>query len=234
MYKELKICNKCNIEKPISEFYKGYNQCKECRKKQSKQYYADNIQYIKERSRKYREANKEKIKEINRLYSQNNKEKIKEKDKRWYIANSEYAKKYSLEYHHNHPEVKRNWYKRKRNTVSGKLQHNISNLLHKHLKNNKSKNTKTILNNILGYSITDLKLHLELLFEDWMTWDNHGKTALHPKMTWHIDHIKPINTFNITSIYDEDFKKCWALENLRPLDSYTNVRRPKTGSDLIN
>ena len=88
------------------------------------------------------------------------------------------------------------------------------------------------IKNLLGYSIQELKEHLEAQFEDWMTWDNLGLTAKELKQTWQIDHIKPVNTFNITSTDCEDFKKCWALENLRPLDSYINATRPDDGSDI--
>ena len=56
-----------------------------------------------------------------------------------------------------------------------------------------------------------------------MTWDNYGKFG------WHIDHIKPINTFNITDQYCDDFKKCWALANLRPLWWKDNLIRSKKG-----
>ena len=37
---------------------------------------------------------------------------------------------------------------------------------------------------------------------------------------------------SIASKYHEEFKKCWVLDNLRPLDSYINNRRPKDGSDI--
>ena len=88
------------------------------------------------------------------------------------------------------------------------------------------------IKNILGYSIEELKEHLEHQFEDWMNWDNLGLTANKEKETWQIDHIIPVNTFNIKEIGDEEFRKCWALDNLRPLDSYINNRRPKDGSDI--
>lgn len=34
---ETKICSKCGIEKPLSEFDEGRNQCKECRRAYRKQ-----------------------------------------------------------------------------------------------------------------------------------------------------------------------------------------------------
>jgi len=68
--------------------------------------------------------------------------------------------------------------------------------------------------NMVGYTVEDLMKHLESLFEVGMTWENREE--------WHIDHIIPLAYFNYTSPEDEDFKKCWALENLQPLWAYDN------------
>jgi len=76
--------------------------------------------------------------------------------------------------------------------------------------------------NILGYTSTDLRIHIELQWKDEMTWDNYGRGG------WHIDHIQPINTFPIGT----DPGVVNALSNLRPLWEYENLRRPKDGSDL--
>jgi hypothetical protein len=48
-----------------------------------------------------------------------------------------------------------------------------------------------------------------------MTWDNYGE--------WHIDHIIPISAFNFNSPEDFDFKRCWALKNLRPIWAHDNL-----------
>lgn len=56
-----------------------------------------------------------------------------------------------------------------------------------------------------------------------MNWENHGKG----KGKWHIDHIKPISSFNITSYKCNDFKQCWSLNNLRPLWSHENQSRKR-------
>jgi hypothetical protein len=72
---------------------------------------------------------------------------------------------------------------------------------------------------ILGYGIDELRAHLEKQFEPWMNWDNYG---LHG---WHIDHIIPISVFNYQTVEDLDFKRCWALKNLRPLGAYDNYTK---------
>ena len=69
----------------------------------------------------------------------------------------------------------------------------------------------------LDFTMEELRTHLESQFEDWMNWNNHG--------LWHIDHIKPVASFNCTSMEDEEFKECWALTNLRPLKDTENMRK---------
>lgn len=72
----------------------------------------------------------------------------------------------------------------------------------------------------IGYSIEALKRHLEKQFLPGMTWENYGK--------WHIDHIIPKAAFNIESVNDIDFKRCWALKNLRPLWAHDNCSKRDT------
>jgi len=74
----------------------------------------------------------------------------------------------------------------------------------------------------LGYNASDLCAHLEAKFDAHMTWDNHGRgNGYH----WHIDHIKPQMDFPYTSLDDINFKKCWDLSNLRPLEQKENIRQ---------
>jgi hypothetical protein len=70
---------------------------------------------------------------------------------------------------------------------------------------------------IVGYTLEDLVNHLESQFQEGMTWDNYGQ--------WHVDHILPVNSFNIQELGDEEFLKCWALENLQPLWAADNIRK---------
>jgi hypothetical protein len=70
---------------------------------------------------------------------------------------------------------------------------------------------------VVGYNIEDLKEHLERQFLPGMSWENIGK--------WHIDHKVPIAAFNYKTIDDIDFKRCWALENLRPMWALENMKK---------
>ena len=71
---------------------------------------------------------------------------------------------------------------------------------------------------IVGYTIEDLKTHLESQFTLWMSWDNYGQY-------WHIDHKKPKSLFKFTSYEDDEFKRCWSLNNLQPLEADVNLRK---------
>ena len=104
-----------------------------------------------------------------------------------------------------------------------RIHHSIGSSIRNHLKNNGKKFSA------LPYSATELIEHLQSQFEPWMNWNNYGKYD--PKTwrdddnstwTWQIDHIIPASTFNYSSTQDEDFFKCWSLNNLRPLNSKQN------------
>ena len=75
----------------------------------------------------------------------------------------------------------------------------------------------------LGYTKNELLDHLESQFKPWMTWANNGRPQHVDKPAWQLDHIKPKSSFNYTSITDEEFQECWALENLRPLEARLNL-----------
>jgi hypothetical protein len=64
--------------------------------------------------------------------------------------------------------------------------------------------------------------HLEKQFTKGMTWDNYGE--------WHVDHIRPMSSFNFTSVDDPEFKECWALCNLQPLWELDNLSK---GSEYL-
>ena len=83
--------------------------------------------------------------------------------------------------------------------------HNLRCRLNRALKGN-IKSARTI--DLVGCSIEFLLKHLEKLFYNIMTWDNHGKY-------WEIDHIIPCDSFDLTD--PEQQRKCFHWTNLQPL-----------------
>lgn len=59
--------------------------------------------------------------------------------------------------------------------------------------------------------------HLESKFVEGMTWENRSE--------WHIDHIRPIASFNYATPDDPEFKQCWSLSNLQPLWAKENMSK---------
>jgi membrane protein involved in colicin uptake len=68
---------------------------------------------------------------------------------------------------------------------------------------------------IVGYTVDDLRRHLERQFLQGMTWDNIG--------AWQIDHIVPLSSFSFSTPDDPEFRAAWALTNLRPLWKRDNL-----------
>jgi len=97
--------------------------------------------------------------------------------------------------------------KRKNNPMY-RLNINISRDINRSLKDNKKGRH---WEDLIGYTLDDIKRHLESQFTEGMTWDNYGKNG------WEIDHRIPLVVFNIQGIKSKGFKKAWALENLQPL-----------------
>lgn len=77
---------------------------------------------------------------------------------------------------------------------------------------------------LIGYTGQELRKHIEKQFDDKMSWNNYATY-------WTIDHIIPLSFFKYESMEDDEFKKCWALPNLRPLEKTKNMLK---GSKIIS
>ena len=95
-YLLFKQCSKCGKIKHISRFYKNKNgkygvrnDCKECHKKNKKEYYYNNLEYVKKYYEDNKEHYKEYHKEYNKKYYEDNKDKISEYNKQWHKNNPE-------------------------------------------------------------------------------------------------------------------------------------------------
>src|SRR3990167_5354323 len=78
---------------------------------------------------------------------------------------------------------------------------------------------------MVDYTPDELRKHLEGQFEPWMNWDNYGKHTVGGQRRWNIDHIIPRSSLPYDSMSHPNFRRCWALSNLRPLDGRQNTSR---------
>lgn len=102
-----------------------------------------------------------------------------------------------------------------------KLRCFIMNKLKRNLLNKTSDEQDKLMYEKLGYTVHELKSHLESKFERGMSWENYGNK----KGQWEIDHIKPESWFFYESTDDPEFKKCHALDNLQPMWGHLNRKK---------
>jgi len=152
-------------------------------------------EYIKRWKLKY----PERMRAYKRKYHRKNKSRLSEYQKDWGKDN---------------PEYKRDYERRRRINPKHRLDNNVGRAMCGCLKGIKAGRK---WEGLVGYGIEDLIRHLESKFKSWMNWDNYGK--------WEVDHIKPKSLFNYEKPEDKEFKECWALKNLQPLEKLENRKK---------
>ena len=209
-----KICTKCKKNKIENlDFYYKNNTCISCIKKQH-EYRQSHKKEIKEQSHTYRQLHKEKIEE----YRHSHKEKTEEYYHKYYQLNKKKLNEY-----------KNNWKKNKRAIdQSFRLRCNVGCAVYYALTKIGNSKSNTSVWEYVPYTPEKLKLHLESLFEPWMNWGNYGNYKISDKIRkWNIDHIIPQSKLsgNLSLDPNSNFQKCWALYNLRPIESLENIKK---------
>jgi hypothetical protein len=144
--------------------------------------------------------------ENHKIWSEKNKEHLFEYHKKWRTENVDKWRKTKRDYEKN----------RKDSDPLYKLVANFRTAIYTVLKESNIDKYGHYFD-ILQYSPEDLISHLENLFTDTMTWENYG--------IWHVDHKSPITSFNIVEMGDEEFMRCWDLNNLQPMWGDENIRK---------
>ena len=132
-----------------------------------------------------------------------NSERINSVSKAWRSANPEHMKGYRKIY-----------YTKKKKDIGFRLNMSVAGGIGRSIRGNK--NGKH-WEDLIGYTLSDLKKHLEKQFMGSIVWENYGE--------WHIDHKIPISAFNFTKPEHADFKRCWALSNLQPMWASENLSK---------
>lgn len=215
----MSYCIRCYKEKPTSEM-KSEKCCILCADKR-KNYYQNNSQMIRDKSKSYYEENKDEMVAWQKQYNQENAEQKAEYNKLYYRENKVIIVKNNM----------LNENERKKIDPVFKIRKQVSRTIWTALQSEgSSKNGHSVLQ-FLPYTIDELKTHLEKQFEPWMTWENHGAYKIdewddndQATWTWNIDHIVPQSKLPYSDMNDDNFKKCWALDNLRPLSAKQNIK----------
>lgn len=198
----------------------------EKQKKQEKEYmrlYRErNKQKISEQRKKHREAKKSDIAEYISKYKELKKDEIKVQRKEYRQKNKTKIRAYRLNYDKNNSKTinkkRREYYANRIKTDPlFKLKNKIRLSIIKGFKRNGLSKTSNTLN-IIGCSYDELKQHIELQFESWMNWQNHGLYNGTEGYGWDIDHIIPLDTAKT----EDDVIRLNHYTNLQPLCSYIN------------
>jgi len=137
---------------------------------------------------------------------------------------AQYRKEYRREYYAKHKEELAEYMRQRRENPQIRLNRNISSAISSSLRSNKQGRH---WEDLVGYTLADLRSHLEKQFTSGMSWDNYGQG-------WHIDHKIPVSAFLFDSPEDPDFKRCWSLNNLRPAwASYNMSKHDKLDVNLV-
>jgi hypothetical protein len=203
----VKVCSKCKIPQELSEFYIDLRRkdgkssgCRTCHRKACYKYWLNNREKTDAATKKWQQEHRDVVLKNVKAWQKRNPKKRKEIFQRWFNKNPEKAR-----------EMFCGYAKNRRETIKGNLINRIGPSISESLHGNKKGRS---WESIVGYTVEDLKRHLEKHFSPGMSWDNRSE--------WDIDHKIPISAFNFERYDDVDFKRCWDLENLRPLWKFDN------------
>ena len=206
-----KKCSKCSKEFELTaEFWNRaahcadgfHTQCKVCRKQIGSEYRKNNAQKVKAAVKKHYHSNK------------NQKKQYRDE---WYANNPDYNKNY---YKKNKAKVNAHnaeyWRERYKSDSTFRLKHNFRRRFHHFL----CGNITAQMERYIGCTWAELKTHIESLWLDGMSWDNHSIDG------WHIDHIIPVSSFDYgDGQLETSLKKCWHFSNLQPLWAEDNLAK---------
>lgn len=201
----VKSCSACGLEKPLGDFHKSSasrlgvkSACKLCSSLKTTAYKLDRRELLAAKQRAY--YSDPAVKARTKLWR-----------KRRYLNN----KKDELSYNSRYCR------ERKKADIVFKLTTSIRSRLYKVVRG-QLKSGSFVRD--LGCSIQHLKLHLELFWDEGMTWDNYCASD-----GWVIDHILPLASFNLED--RSEFLVACNFKNLQPL--WVADNRAKVAEDLV-
>ena len=205
---EGKACTKCEKFLPWSEYYKanipsckdGYRyECKDCHRERA----ASRYQNLDEKE-------KTRFKKLVKIYRKSLTPQQRTAYKKSYIAKMKAERPEEYEkYKKKRQKQKLEYIKR---SPRQRMIRNIRKRLYSVIKLKKGYKPESYSKTI-GCKVQELYAYIESKFGKGMSWDNYGE--------WHIDHIKPICSFDLNS--KEDVEKINHYTNLQPLWAKDNI-----------
>lgn len=214
----MKICSVCGEKKAEVEFIASELQyirsrCRVCKNAQNAKWRLEHLEEIREYKSRWQEKNPEYYKFYQMKRREKNSEYYKSYQAKWREKNPEYHAKWLKE----NAEKRRMYITRRYNSdMNYKMRTVLRSRICLALKNKAVKAAKTI--ELIGCTIDYLRKYLESQFDEHMTWGNYGSY-------WHIDHIKPCASFDLTQ--EAEQRACFHWTNLQPLEAKMNMSKGK-------
>jgi hypothetical protein len=236
---ETKVCKNCNIDLPITDYYKKgknglYYICKKCKSEKNKTYMEKylsnpvNREKIRENKRKNEKKKalenrliKQKLKEDALILLNIEKEKKSQELERKRLAKEErnrmiaYKKtdEYKVE-QKNKDNARRyeRWKNKFKNDPLFALKKRLRTLIRGSFRKSGYTNFAMKTESIVGISYNEFKIYMESKFVNGMSWDN--------RLEWHIDHIIPLSSAKsedelIALSHYTNLQPLWAMDNLK-------------------
>ena len=207
-HRELKRCSKCGTWFELTCFSKTQvradglsDRCKVCVAKTSSEWAYKNPERQRQRFQRWKANNPEKARELNRIHARLRR-----------VRTPEYAQQYDRRFNST-PQ------RRLHQAISARIRSILN-----RVDDPRNRKSHRPWQKLVGYDSQTLIDHIERQFEPDFTWQNYGTV-------WELDHIVPVAVHNFASPDDLDFKRCWALANLRPLRTFENKQK---GSKIIH
>lgn len=224
---EKKFCTHCHTNKDITEWGRNIHRpdylslwCKACMNESSRLYRLRNLNACRTYEQQYQVEHRASSRAIERKWYATHREVVCAAKRQWRAANPIKVRTSVKQWKITNPDklkVIRKRYSAKRNaTIMGNLTSRIGPPMRKSLRGNKG---GLHWEKLVGYTVYDLKDHIEKLFTIDMTWEHFMAGEIH------IDHKIPIAAFNFETPSDLGFKECWALKNLQPLWKMDNIMK---------
>ncbi len=221
----MKRCPGCMIEKENNQFSRDSHtkdglrcHCKECQAITKKEYYTKTAERQRQVALEWAKNNKDRRKTVRAKWLESNKAYVQEYRRKRYENTRERQVELAKEWRKKNPEkikqIRQKKSLREQSSPTFRINHSVSSLIRFSLHDGKKNQHWEFL---VGFTLQQLKDHLEKHFLPGMSWDNYGQ--------WHIDHKIPVSAFNFEKPEEIDFKRCWALENLQPLWATDNVKK---------
>jgi len=150
--------------------------------------------------------NREEINKQCRVYARENPEKMRENGKRWRSENRARLRDYDR--------------KRYNENIACRMAQNLRNRIGTVLKGARKSSPTMVL---LGCTTEEYQKHLEDQFQEGMSWDNYGNPNGDHTKGWHVDHIRPCASFDLTQ--EDQQRVCFHYTNLQPLWAKDNLSK---------